>query len=243
MLIQVLLAPLLAQLALALTLYNGKDTTTQVPTVSVTLEAQAPMYTGADAYNPTRLSPPAPPTPPTTQVTVGIPISPNTQGYPLSIPQKGNFLGFSIELSIATSLLGLTPQRLKPVFLNYMANIRNRAGVGPIIRIGGNTQEKSTIFVDGLPDGGSLQKIKEELTPTNTPIVSDSLELLYTMANVSGLIDAQWYFGLAFNQSNAASISENMPIAAGYAQKILGPHLRGLALGNEPDLYVPNPTS
>ncbi|CAK9784638.1 hypothetical protein CC85DRAFT_325945 [Cutaneotrichosporon oleaginosum] len=239
MLIQVLLAPLLAPV-LALTLYNGKDTHTDVPTVSVVVDAPPPVYTGLRAYDPTRLVPPPPPQPPTTQVTIGIPNSPNTQGYPLSIKQRGNFLGFSIELSIATSVMGLSPQRIKPSFLNYMANIRNRAGVGPIIRVGGNTQDRSSLFVNGLPEGGSLQKVKDNSPnmPTKTPIVSYSLDLLYTLANISSLVDAKWYFGLAFNQSNAASISDNMPIAAGYAQKILGSHLRGLALGNEPDLYL-----
>ncbi|GMK54139.1 hypothetical protein CspeluHIS016_0107250 [Cutaneotrichosporon spelunceum] len=237
MLIQVLLVPV----ALALTLYNGKDpSTARLPTaVSSTLNAAAPpVYTGLAAYDPTKLTPPPPPQPPTTEVKIGIPVSPNTQGYQLSKTQRGNFLGFSIELSIVPAIMGMTPSRLKPVFLNYMANIRNRAGAGPVIRVGGNTQEKSTLFINGLPGGGTMQKIKESLTPTNTPIISYSLDLLYTLANVSSLVDAQWYFGLAFNQTSVDRITSNMPLAAGYAQKILGSHLRGLALGNEPDLYL-----
>ncbi|BEJ16941.1 hypothetical protein CspHIS471_0603420 [Cutaneotrichosporon sp. HIS471] len=234
MLIQVLLVPV----AFALTLYNGKDTSPQFPTALATLSAAPPVYTGLAAYDPTRLIPPLPRLPPTTEVKVGIPVSPNTQGYPLSKMQRGNFLGFSIELSIVPAIMGVSPTRLKPVFLNYMANIRNRAGAGPVIRVGGNTQEKSTLVTDGFPEGGTLQKIKESLTPTNTPIISYSLDLLYTLANVSSLVDAQWYFGLSFNQTSASGISGNMPLAAGYAQKILGSYLRGLGLGNEPDLYT-----
>lgn len=45
-------------------------------------------------------------------------------------------------------------------FLNFMANIQNRAGAGPIIRVGGNSQEGSTIFVDGLEGGVAMEKIK-----------------------------------------------------------------------------------
>lgn len=41
-----------------------------------------------------------------------------------------------------------------------MANIQNRAGAGPIIRVGGNSQEGSTIFVDGLEGGVAMEKIK-----------------------------------------------------------------------------------
>ncbi|BEJ01656.1 hypothetical protein CcaverHIS631_0603380 [Cutaneotrichosporon cavernicola] len=236
MLIQVLLVPV----AFPLTLYNGKDTSTQLPTVSATLGVPPPVYTGLAAYDPLILIPPPPPQPPTTEVKIGIPVSPNTQGYPLSKTQRGNFLGFSIELSIVPAIMGVSPTRLKPVFLNYMANVRNRAGAGPVIRVGGNTQEKSTLFVNGLPEGGILQKIKEalSLSPTNTPIISYSLDLLYLLSNVSSLVDAQWYFGLSFNQTAVAAGSINMPLAAGYAQKILGPHLRGLAVGNEPDLYT-----
>lgn len=235
---------LVSHLTSALTLYNGRDSTTLLIASAAVSSSATPasswvagtQYTGLAAYDPTMLIPPPPPQPPVKQVAVTIPTDPNAQGYPLSIRQKGNFLGFSIELSVVTSVMGNGPRHLEPVFLNYMANIQNRAGVGPVIRVGGNTQEKSSIFAGGLPEGGCIQKVKATDTPTDTPTISYSPDLLYTLANISSLIGIEWYFGLAFNQSSSATISDNVALAAGYAQQILGPHLRGLALGNEPDL-------
>jgi len=43
-----------------------------------------------------------------------------------------------------------------------MANIRNRAGHGAIVRVGGNTQESSTFYEQGTDDGSMIEKIKEE---------------------------------------------------------------------------------
>jgi hypothetical protein len=60
--------------------------------------------------------------------------------------------------------------------------------------------------------------------------------LLYTLSNISSLVGAEWFFGLSFNQSSAEHPTGNVPIAAQYAQEILGTKLRGLALANEPDL-------
>jgi hypothetical protein len=68
----------------------------------------------------------------------------------------------------------------------------------------------------------------------NTPIISFSPELLYSMANVSALVGAEWYFGLAFNDTSA---DENTLLTAQWAQQILGENLIALQLGNEPDLY------
>jgi plasmid replication initiation protein len=51
---------------------------------------------------------------------------------------------------------------LKVPFLNYMANIRNRAGHGAVVRVGGNTQESSTFYEQGTDDGSMIEKIKEE---------------------------------------------------------------------------------
>ena len=120
-------------------------------------------YTGLPAYDPTVLTPPAPPQPPTTQIGVAIPGNADSAmglGMMLSIPQKGNFLGFSIELSIAPTLLGSSVGLLKPEFLNYAANIQVRAGMGPIIRVGGNTQDSSTLYTQGFTDGLDIEKTK-----------------------------------------------------------------------------------
>ena len=58
------------------------------------------------------------------------------------------------------------------------------------------------------------------------------------MANISNLVSAEWFFGLSFNQTAAENMTGNVPIAAQWAQQILGSNLRGLAIGNEPDLCV-----
>jgi hypothetical protein len=104
-------------------------------------------------------------------------------GAELSIKQRGNFLGFSIELSVANTIsafrrassngrqlwpclrfksltrprpchapppVGSSATNLKVPFLNYLANIRTRAGQGAIVRVGGNSQEGSTLFLEGM---------------------------------------------------------------------------------------------
>jgi hypothetical protein len=145
-------------LSQSLTLYTAESKT---PTTTSLAPGQS--YTGLPAYDPTTLTPPTPPSPPVTSYSISLPADAATlqnDGYSLSIPQKGNFLGFSIELSVADVVLGKSPTTLKVPFLNYMANIQNRAGQGPIVRVGGNTQDSSTIFAGGLPDDAEIQKVK-----------------------------------------------------------------------------------
>lgn len=137
------------------TVYTGQATTTS------TSSAAGSTYTGLPAYDTTVLTPPSAPQPPTTSYSLSLPDSTQDLGnYSLSITQKGNFLGFSIELSVADNVLGTSGTQLKVPFLNYLANIRDRAGAGPIIRVGGNSQEGSTLFTSGLDDGDSVEKIK-----------------------------------------------------------------------------------
>jgi len=56
------------------------------------------------------------------------------------------------------------------------------------------------------------------------------------MANISTLVGCEWYFGLAFNQTDVDNHNDNSQIATQLATSILGDKLRGLAVGNEPDL-------
>jgi hypothetical protein len=56
------------------------------------------------------------------------------------------------------------------------------------------------------------------------------------MANISSMVEIDWFFGLAFNESTVQERSSNVPLAVHWAQSILGARLRGLSLGNEPDL-------
>lgn len=71
-----------------------------VTTTSTAAAADA-TYTGAAAYDTTNLNPPAPPT----DLNKDIPVQLYTGGMDnLSIKQKGSFLGFSIELSVADQI-------------------------------------------------------------------------------------------------------------------------------------------
>lgn len=234
-----LLALILLHLTSAqVTVYTG----IQTPTTTVTSRAADATWTGLPVYDPLQLVPPPPPSPAVTAVNIPLPPNPAAliaSNLSLSIPQKGNFLGFSVELSVADTLMGPSGDHLRPEFLNYLNNIQVRAGAGPVIRVGGNTQDNSTIYPQGFSDGKMIEKIREVGTgPTVTPWINYSPMLLYVMANVSRLTHAEWYFGLAFNYTDALLDSHNIPLAASYAQRILGRNLRGLALGNEPDLYV-----
>lgn len=241
--------PLFLTLLLFPTLITSQLTlyTARLDPTSTSIDPSAPSaaYTGLPAYDPTRLEAPAPPQPPINSYTLTLPGTAGLageQGLTLSKPHKGNFLGFSIELSVANNILGKTGGTLKPQFLNYLANIRNRAGDGPIVRVGGNTQDSSTLYLDGFSNGDSIEKIKEGQdvygNAINTPIINFSLDLFYAMSNISALVGAEWYFGLAFNESDVTALTGNVPVVAEYAQKILGSYLLGLIVGNEPDLYV-----
>lgn len=81
----------------AVTLYNGDQFAGETATVT-TADGAAPVYTGLPAYDPLRLETPPPPAEPVTQVEINFPVNPVGAGYQLSKQQKGNFMGFSIEL-------------------------------------------------------------------------------------------------------------------------------------------------
>ena len=67
-------------------------------TATSTATGSAATYTGAAAYDPTTLDPPALPDPrPATQFSIKLS---NNEPSGLSIPQKGDFMGFSIEFSV-----------------------------------------------------------------------------------------------------------------------------------------------
>lgn len=58
------------------------------------------------------LTPPAPPSPAVTQIAWTVPSSEDgllSQGYELGVKQRGNFLGFSIELSVADQISTCLP--------------------------------------------------------------------------------------------------------------------------------------
>jgi hypothetical protein len=72
--------------------------------VTATNTASAANYTGAAAYDPTVLTPPALPNPlPANTFTVNLQSSAGAVPG-LSIPQSGSFYGFSIEMSVITQV-------------------------------------------------------------------------------------------------------------------------------------------
>ncbi|KAB5589021.1 hypothetical protein CTheo_7533 [Ceratobasidium theobromae] len=201
-----------------------------VTTTSTAAAADA-TYTGAAAYDTTNLNPPAPPT----DLNKDIPVQLYTGGMDnLSIKQKGSFLGFSIELSVADQILGRNSSHLQVPFLNHMSNLKARAGKVSI-RVGGNTQETSVLIPDGFSSGYVIEKFRRPgSTPTETPLIYFSPELIYSMKNISSLVPMEYYFGLNWIDPNNFT---NSVLVAETVESILGTDLLALQLGNEPDLY------
>jgi len=198
--------------------------------VSGTASAGAAAYTGAAAYNPTVLiAPPVPNPPAPSQFTIQL----QNGGTPgVSIPQAGDFMGFSIEFSVINQVLGKNSSFIQVPFLNLMANLQQRAGRVQI-RVGGNTQETATL-VPSLADGKMLEKnLQGASNPTQTPPVLFTPEVFYLMGNISSHVNVRWYMGIPFNDTSNFRLG-----IVEYGQAILGDYLIGLQAGNEPDLYA-----
>ncbi|KAG8947618.1 hypothetical protein FRC04_010552 [Tulasnella sp. 424] len=213
----------------AVTIYNV--------TASSSTSAVFTQPTGNSAYSPLILVAPNPPG--GLQKDVPIVLQTTTPAG-VSIGQKGSFLGFSVELSVADAVLGYNSTVLNPPFLNYLANIKERAGHGPTVRVGGNSQDESAMFPTTFTDAFGHQRMIQKWrvdngNPTETPNINFAIDLFYTMGNISALVDADWYFGLAFDQPYNDS---NAMLVARTAEETLGHHLIAMQLGNEPDLYA-----
>ncbi|KAG6864424.1 hypothetical protein C0991_009618 [Blastosporella zonata] len=113
-----------------------------------------------------------------------------------------------------------------------MANLAERSG-RVNVRIGGNTQE-TAVLVQSTPDGKILEKnITGASNPTETPPLVYTPDLLYMMANISALVNVNWFVGVPFLINDTAT---RLAIVQ-WGQEILGDHLMGIQIGNEPDLY------
>ncbi|EDR09602.1 glycoside hydrolase family 79 protein [Laccaria bicolor S238N-H82] len=199
----------------------------QQPLASGTSSATSANYTGAAAYNPTVLNPPAPPNP---AITTNFAIQLQNGGTPgASIPQTGSFFGFSIEMSVVNQVCETV---LQVPFLNLMANLAQRVG-RVTIRVGGNTQE-TAVLVPSTPDGKILEKdIAGASNPTQTPPLIFTPDFIYMMGNISALVNIRWHLGIPFNDTSNFRLG-----IAELGEAVLGDHLIGLQVGNEPDLYV-----
>jgi len=148
----------------------------------------------------------------------------------VGLPVAADFQGFSIELSVANQLLGNQGNDTNVIFMNLMANMVGRAG-RVLVRVGGNSQESAAV-VPELPNDAAIDKINKTAF---TPTLLLSPNLIDVMANISSLIEVDWFIGLPFNDTTNPRTT-----LAELAQARLGKHLIGMQLGNEPDLYHNN---
>ncbi|KAH6912214.1 hypothetical protein BKA70DRAFT_1384741 [Coprinopsis sp. MPI-PUGE-AT-0042] len=191
------------------------------------------------AYNTTRLNVPEPP-----EVSEGISnefvvqLAREAGAVPgISIPHEGaSFYGFSIEMSVINQVLGKNSSFINVPFLNLMSNLEERAG-SVVVRLGGNTQEYAALVPQDHPDlepGISYSKAESQsLGTTLTPAVIYTMEMFYTCANISSMVNVKWFYGIPFNDS----VNWRLEIAE-HGQEILGENLIGMQAGNEPDFYV-----
>ncbi|KAI0772366.1 glycoside hydrolase family 79 protein [Trametes elegans] len=206
-----------------ITLYNLFGQTTVDPNALQTSVSSA-------APSTTFVTDPGPPH--YTQLAAYNPINYYPQQYRTPHPRTRSFFGFSIEMSVATQLIGTNGTTLHVPFLNLMNIVAQRAGAVHI-RVGGNTQETAYI-VDHLDDGKMMEKNKEDASnPTSTPVLAFTPDLIYMLANVSSLINAKWYLGVPFNDTSNWRLQ-----VAELSETILGDNLLGLQASNEPDLYA-----
>ncbi|KAF9506580.1 glycoside hydrolase family 79 protein [Hydnum rufescens UP504] len=186
--------------------------------------------TGFGAYNSTALVAPGLPNPmPPLNFTIQLYLGGMNN---LSIKQASNFMGFSIELSVANQYLGRNSSRVNVPFLNYLANLRVRTGSGAVVRVGGNSQEWTQLFFTMFPN---QEIINKTIVPnTVTPQVNIDADLFYMMNNISSLVGTRWYGGLPFaDPTNTTGIASIIA----FAEQVLGDNLIAMQLGNEPDLF------
>ncbi|KAI9058696.1 glycoside hydrolase family 79 protein [Trametes sanguinea] len=184
------------------------------------------------AYNNVTLTPPPLPDP-VPSLQFGIQLLNNAQNVGgLSIPQKGSFMGFSIEMSVVEQVSECFLSFIQVPFLNLLATLASRAGI-VTIRVGGNTQETATL-VPSLPNNAMIAKDKQDASnPTETPVLDFTAEMLYLLGNVSALVNARWYLGIPFNDTSNLRLQ-----IAEAAETILGDKVLAFQVGNEPDLYA-----
>ncbi|PIL25780.1 hypothetical protein GSI_11530 [Ganoderma sinense ZZ0214-1] len=188
-----------------------------------------------NAYNNVRLQPPALPSPmPSTSFALVLPNQAQHMSG-LSIPQRGDFYGFSIEMSVVEQVIGKNASFIQVPFLNLLAALTDR-GNDVRIRVGGNTQEMASL-VNSLPNNAMIAKDSSVVTGSvstgQTPTLDYTTELLYLLANVSSLVNAKWYLGIPMNDTTHLRLQ-----IAELGDAILGDNVLGYQVGNEPDLYA-----
>lgn len=148
------------------------------------------------------------------------------------------FAGFGIEFSNIYSFTG-TAEKPNTFSSNLIANIKAVAGVGPCIRVGGNTQDNA--IYDSSFTGAVIAR---NSNPTLKPGVTDYVPFdndVYGPALFKALgtfpAGTQFIFGLnmAYDKSDYL---ERITSTASAALNALNGNLYSFEIGNEPDLYA-----
>ncbi|CAD6885756.1 unnamed protein product [Tilletia laevis] len=155
------------------------------------------------------------------------------------IPVPANFLGISVELSVATDIFGSQLSNLYAPFLNYVASISERLPqqMGPRIRVGGNTQDRAT-----YNSSAAAPIVKDSAHGFNlttgapiTPDIQVGSKLFDIMSAIGNSLRIQWVYGVNMGTLNAADF--NQPMVKDVTNT-LGDSLQMLLVGNEPDRYA-----
>ncbi|KAE8224259.1 hypothetical protein CF319_g2837 [Tilletia indica] len=155
-----------------------------------------------------------------------------------SIPLPPNFLGISVELSVATDIFGAQLSNLYAPFLNYVASITERLPLkmGPRIRVGGNTQDRATYNASA-----SAPIVKDSALQFNpltgapiTPDIQVSTKMFDILQAIGKSLRIQWIYGVNMGEPQA---DYTKPMVKDVV-KTLGDQLQMLLVGNEPDRYA-----
>ncbi|KAL9935098.1 hypothetical protein V8E36_006174 [Tilletia maclaganii] len=154
------------------------------------------------------------------------------------IPVPANFLGISVELSIAPDVFGEQLSNLYAPFLNYIATISERlpAAMGPSIRVGGNTQDTAVFNSSALAPvvKDTAHGIDDRTGAPITPSIQISSRLFDIMQAIGKTLRIEWIFGVNMVNNDA---DFTPPMVSEVTSK-LGNSLQMLLVGNEPDRYT-----
>ncbi|EJD50973.1 hypothetical protein AURDEDRAFT_160114 [Auricularia subglabra TFB-10046 SS5] len=162
-------------------------------------------YKGWQAYDPGQ--PLKEPPLPDSAMPLDFAIELDTSGNPKAgKEQLGSFLGISIEMSLAEAIIGPNRTWLRPQFLNLMSTVKERGGA-PVLRLGGNTQEKAQMVDDmtGLVEGVSSDAVIGKLNGvgpsgvTETPTMFYKVSILEALRESSNILGIQWFLGIPLN--------------------------------------------
>ncbi|KDN41240.1 glycoside hydrolase family 79 protein [Tilletiaria anomala UBC 951] len=156
--------------------------------------------------------------------------------YP-GIPVLGNFLGLSIELSVVDEIIGKTSQKLNISFLNYISALATRSGMGPILRIGGNTQDTAIYNATSTVSTDMIVKVSDHgYTDKGVP-VTPSIEyndlVFQAMQSLAQKLNTHFVWGLNM-VNHTASFTELMVKTL---NRYISDHVDLILVGNEPDRY------